>query len=87
MAAILRAGIIGDTGRGNYGHGLDTAYDGISGVEVVAVADPDPAGASRRQCARGRFASMPTTAKCSRARASTWLTYVRAGSASTLRWS
>ena len=44
MAAILRAGIIGDTGRGNYGHGLDTAYDGISGVEVVAVADPDPAG-------------------------------------------
>jgi predicted dehydrogenase len=44
MAAILRAGIIGDTGRGNYGHGLDTAYDGIQGVEVVAVADPDPAG-------------------------------------------
>ena len=44
MAAILRAGIIGDTGRGNYGHGLDTAYDGIPGVEVVAVADPDPAG-------------------------------------------
>ena len=44
MAAILRAGIIGDTGRGNYGHGLDVAYNGAPGVEVVAVADPDPAG-------------------------------------------
>ena len=50
MATILRAGIIGDTGRGNYGHGLDTAYDGIPGVEVVAVADPDPAG--RKEAAR-----------------------------------
>ena len=46
MATILRVGIIGDTGRGNYGHGLDTAYDGIQGVEVVAVADPDAAGRS-----------------------------------------
>ena len=50
MASILRAGIIGDTGRGNYGHGLDTAYAGIQGVEVVAVADPDPVG--RRDAAR-----------------------------------
>ena len=50
MATILRAGIIGDTGRGNYGHGLDTAYHGIPGVEVVAVADPDPAG--REEAAR-----------------------------------
>ncbi len=50
MATILRAGIIGDTGKGNYGHGLDTAYDGIAGVEVVAVADSDPAG--RKEAAR-----------------------------------
>ena len=50
MATILRAAIIGDTGRGNYGHGLDTAYDGVDGVEVVAVADPDAAG--RRGAAR-----------------------------------
>ena len=59
MAVILRAGIIGDTGRGNYGHGLDTAYDGISGVEVVAVADPDPAGreaAARRSGALRQYA-------------------------------
>jgi len=50
MATILRAGIIGDTGRGNYGHGLDTAYDGVEGVEVVAVADPDSTG--RKEAAR-----------------------------------
>ena len=50
MATILRAAIIGDTGRGNYGHGLDTAYDGVEGVEVVAVADPDSAG--RKEAAR-----------------------------------
>ncbi len=50
MATILRAAIIGDTGRGNYGHGLDTAYDGVEGVEVVAVADPDDAG--RKDAAR-----------------------------------
>ena len=59
MAAILRAGIIGDTGRGNYGHGLDVAYDGTPGVEVVAVADPDPAGreaAARRTGALRQYA-------------------------------
>ena len=50
MATILRAAIIGDTGRGNYGHGLDTAYDGVEGVEVVAVADPDSTG--RKEAAR-----------------------------------
>ena len=44
MASLLRAGIIGRTGRGNYGHGLDVAYRGLPEVEVVAVADPDPEG-------------------------------------------
>ena len=44
MARILRAGIIGSTGHGDYGHHLDTAYEGLSSVEVVAVADPDAAG-------------------------------------------
>jgi predicted dehydrogenase len=38
----FRAGIIGSTGRGDYGHSLDTAYEGISEVDVVAVADTDP---------------------------------------------
>jgi predicted dehydrogenase len=42
-----RAGVIGHTGRGNYGHGLDLALVGLPGVEVVAVADADEAGRER----------------------------------------
>jgi predicted dehydrogenase len=44
MKTKLRAGIIGRTGRGDYGHHLDTAYQWVPAVEVVAVADDDPAG-------------------------------------------
>lgn len=39
-----RVGVIGHTGRGNYGHGLDTMWLRIPEVEIVAVADPDAAG-------------------------------------------
>ena len=39
-----RAAVVGHTGRGNYGHGMDLAFAGLPGVEVVAVADPDAAG-------------------------------------------
>ena len=39
-----RAGVIGHTGRGNYGHGLDTVYRDMPEVELVAVADADPLG-------------------------------------------
>lgn len=39
-----RAAVIGRTGRGNYGHGLDTIFNGLENVTVVAVADEDPAG-------------------------------------------
>ena len=39
-----RAGAIGRTGRGNWGHGLDTAFVGVPGVNFVAVADDDPDG-------------------------------------------
>lgn len=42
-----RAAIIGHTGRGNYGHGLDLAFYGLPRVQVVAVADPDDAGRAR----------------------------------------
>ena len=42
-----RAGIIGHTGRGNYGHSLDLAFGGLLNVDVVAVADSDEAGRSR----------------------------------------
>lgn len=40
----LRAAVIGHTGRGNYGHGLDVIFDDLANVQVVAVADPDPGG-------------------------------------------
>ncbi len=39
-----RVGIIGRTGRGNYGHGLDTVWQHVDQVEVAAVADDNDAG-------------------------------------------
>ncbi len=39
-----RAGVIGHTGRGDYGHGLDTVYVEMSEVDLAAVADADPTG-------------------------------------------
>jgi len=44
MDKRYRAGVIGRTGRGNYGHGLDTVYLDMEEVEIVAVADDDPDG-------------------------------------------
>ena len=32
----LKVAIIGHTGRGNYGHWLDEAFDGVVGTQVVA---------------------------------------------------
>ena len=48
-AGTYRIGIIGHTGRGNYGHGLDLAFHGLPRVHVVALADPDDAGRERAQ--------------------------------------
>lgn len=39
-----RAAVIGHTGRGNYGHGLDTVWQQIAAAEIVAVADANEAG-------------------------------------------
>jgi predicted dehydrogenase len=39
-----RVAVIGRTGKGNYGHGLDVVWNEIEQAEVVAVADPDPKG-------------------------------------------
>ena len=35
-----RACVIGHTGRGGYGHGLDTCFQGIPEIKIAAVADP-----------------------------------------------
>jgi predicted dehydrogenase len=39
-----RVGVIGHTGRGGYGHGLDTMWKAIPATEIVAIADADPKG-------------------------------------------
>lgn len=44
MAKTYRVGIIGSTGRGNYGHGVDTAFLKLPNIAIAAVADPDEAG-------------------------------------------
>lgn len=41
---MYRVAVIGSTGRGNYGHGLDTAWLKVPNTKLVAVADDDPAG-------------------------------------------
>lgn len=48
----LSAAIIGHTGRGDYGHGLDVLFNDLAGVQVVAVADPVAAGreAAAKRC-------------------------------------
>ena len=40
----FRAAIIGHTGAGNYGHGLDLIFAGRTNIEVVAIADADADG-------------------------------------------
>ncbi|WP_165252475.1 Gfo/Idh/MocA family protein [Paludisphaera soli] len=47
FAPPYRAAVIGRTGRGDYGHGLDLAFRDDPRLQVVAVSDPDPAGRER----------------------------------------
>ncbi len=54
----LRAGVIGATGRGNYGHGLGDTFTALDRTAVAAVADADPAGgaeAARRFGAEAHY--------------------------------
>jgi predicted dehydrogenase len=43
-AKKYRVAVIGHTGHGNYGHGIDTVWTAFNHMEVVAVADPDASG-------------------------------------------
>lgn len=45
--APLTAAVIGHTGRGDYGHGLDGIFQNRPGIKLVALADPDDAGRAR----------------------------------------
>ena len=45
MPAKHRVVVIGHTGRGNYGHGIDTVWSRLKdSCEVLAVSDPDETG-------------------------------------------
>jgi predicted dehydrogenase len=49
MANTYRIGIIGRTGKGDYGHGVDTSFTKLPNVEIIAVADEDANGRTRAQ--------------------------------------
>src|SRR5947208_1671090 len=44
MAKTYRVAVIGRTGKGDYGHGLDVVWKALDNVEIVAVADDDEKG-------------------------------------------
>ncbi len=44
MARNWRVAVIGRTGKGGYGHGLDVVWQAFENVEIVAVADENEAG-------------------------------------------
>ncbi|MEZ6152172.1 MAG: Gfo/Idh/MocA family oxidoreductase [Pirellulaceae bacterium] len=43
----LDVAIIGSTGRGDYGHGLDTVWQRLSGTSIVSVSDDDADGRAK----------------------------------------
>ncbi|MFY8202349.1 MAG: Gfo/Idh/MocA family protein, partial [Pirellula staleyi] len=47
----MRVGIIGRTGKGDYGHGIDVAFTKMPNVEIVALADENEVG---REAAKKR---------------------------------
>ena len=71
MSKRYKAGVIGRTGAGDYGHGLETVYRDLEQVDLVAVADPDPEGRPQPVSARVPSGSTPISARCSPTR--TWI--------------
>lgn len=47
--ANYRVAVIGRTGRGNYGHGLDSVWKEFANCEIVAVADEDAGGRAKAE--------------------------------------
>ena len=47
MAKTYRVAVIGHTGRGDYGHGLDEVWLEVPNAEIVAVADADKPGLAK----------------------------------------
>jgi predicted dehydrogenase len=60
MAKTYRVAVIGRTGKGNYGHGLDVVWKAFDNVEIVAVADENEQGreaAVKRLGAKNSYAN------------------------------
>lgn len=60
MAKTYRVGIIGRTGKGDYGHGVDVAISKVPNVEIVALADENEGGraaAAKRTNPKTTYAS------------------------------
>jgi predicted dehydrogenase len=51
--AMRKAAIIGHTGAGDYGHGIERIFAGLPGITVAAVADPHDAGRAKAKAASG----------------------------------
>jgi predicted dehydrogenase len=59
MPKTYRVAVIGRTGNGNYGHGIDVVWKEVDNVEIVAVADEDDRGraaAAQRLGAKNAYA-------------------------------
>lgn len=59
MRKVYRVGVIGRTGKGDYGHGLDTVWADVPQTQVIAVADENDAGraaAAQRTGAKADYA-------------------------------
>jgi len=52
-APARKAAIIGHTGAGDYGHGIEHVFKGMADVTVAAVADPSDAGRAKAKAACG----------------------------------
>jgi predicted dehydrogenase len=52
-APARKAAVIGHTGAGDYGHGVELLFKGLPNVSLVAVADADDAGRAKAKAASG----------------------------------
>ena len=75
----IRVGIIGRTGKGDYGHGVDVAFTKLT---LSRLPTSTQQGARLLRNGRTPRESMQTFARCWRRKNSTWLPFVRDGSTS-----
>ena len=80
MPKTYTAAVIGSTGKGGYGHRLDTAFKDIDNVDLVAIADHDPEGLVPMPASGSASpVSTATTGRCLRRKSPTLSASRRAG--------